>query len=142
MRALSIKQYYLYAITDLDKRYENRTFKPPEWLHGTRIALHASQRIAPESEMQVARIAGIDALDLPDRPPTGCIVATAVLDGYVTHSADKWFYGPYGWQLSRVIKLDMPLPCRGHLNFWTVPADIEMEINRQLVRDGVIKIDL
>jgi hypothetical protein len=137
MRGFSLQQYYLYAVTDLDKRIENRTWKPPKHIVGKRIALHASKAIMPGSLNAVASLGHIStnslmAIDIP----RGVIVATAVVEGHATESRNRWFFGPYGWILSRVHKLDNPIPCKGMLGLWRVPRDIEWEIRYQLIRDS------
>ncbi len=141
LKALSLKQHWLYAITDLDKRIENRSWPP--WLDiiGERIALHASKKLDINSKAEIYRISGIT---VPDHTPQGVIVATAVIRGYVESggSSDKWFFGDYGWILESVIKLDTPLKCKGMLGLWDVPHDIEAEIKRQLFRDGVAREQL
>ena len=83
MKALSIKQPWLWAITDLDKRIENRTWKPPQNIIGQRIALHASKKDDPHGEQKLYDIAGI-------HPPTdlhrGTIVATACIIGWLDNT--------------------------------------------------------
>lgn len=40
--------------------------------------------------------------------------------------------GRFGWILTNVQRLDEPIPCRGHLGVWDVPADVEAQIDAQL----------
>jgi len=131
MKALSLKQHWLYAITDLDKRIENRSWPPPAHIIGKRIALHASKTIDKNSKAEIFRISG---LTVPDDTPRGSIVGTAVIGGY--HSAggwaDRWFFGDYGWILQDVTKLREPIPCKGALSLWQVPDDIEAVVLKHL----------
>jgi hypothetical protein len=140
MRALSLKQHWLYAITDIDKRIENRSWPPPAHIIGKRIALHASKTIDINSKAEIYRISGIT---VPDHTPRGVIVATAVIRGYVESggSSDKWFFGDYGWILNDVAKLDKPIPCKGMLSLWHVPDEIAMQITMQWIRDGREKFE-
>lgn len=134
MRALSLQQYWLYAITDLDKRIENRSWPPPHSVLGKRIALHASARPEWGSREHIIRMSG---KLIPKDVPTGAIIGSAIVKGFTKASPDKWFFGPYGWYLREVHKLDEPIPIKGMLGCWTVPADIAEEIERQVKRDGL-----
>lgn len=132
MVALSIKQYWLYAITDLGKDIENRTWKPPQRAIGTRIALHASQQVDHGNAERVRALGGLSRISFNEgirHTATGAIVATAKLEGYCTQSSSRWFSGPIGWILSDVRKLEEPIPCKGQLGLWTVPDDIVEMIN-------------
>lgn len=134
MKALSIKQPWLWAITDLDKRVENRTWRPPKWAIGQRIALHASKKDDLAGAPSIHRITG--QFTAP-HIPRGAIVATAVVADYCDNGRrldrlpveqDRWFFGPIGWILDDVRKLSEPVPCRGHLGLWDVPAELLDEV--------------
>ena len=140
MKALSLKQPWLWAITDLDKRIENRTWKPNYNAIGKRIALHASKKDDPKGENAIFHISGAELP--PEDVPRGAIVATAKVIGWIDdagfgdvpspclgHLVDnKWFFGPIGWILEDVQKLDEPIPCRGALGLWEVPEEIVKEL--------------
>jgi hypothetical protein len=115
MKALTIKQPWLYAITDLTKRIENRSWKPPQWIIGKRIALHASKADDKGGANSIYQALGIL---VPKTLPRGCIVATATITGYVEESDDIWFSGSIGWTLTDIIKLDEPIFCKGQLGLW------------------------
>lgn len=137
MRGLSFKQFWLWAITELDKRIDNRTWKPPAHLIGQRIALHASLRKDPDSLPAIKRIARLSSKKMLEiEAPTGVIVATAIIKDFCDQSNNKWFFGPYGWILSDVYNLNNPVPCKGMLGLWRVPKDIEWEVMYQLMRDN------
>lgn len=158
MRGLSLKQPWLYAITDLGKRVENRTWTPPIYMMGERIALHASKTKSKAEWIAAEKIYG---QAITKDVPTGAIVATAVIvnwidDKYQTgwfpeighpdkdlwKKQEKWFFGPFGWILDLVHELDEPIPCKGMLGLWQVSPSLVEEINRQLVRDGFLKVQL
>ena len=131
MKALSIKQPWLYCITNLDKRVGNRTWKPPVWALGTTIALHASKKKDNKIGIREAtHLAGVDLVEVV--MPLGAIVGTAVLAGYVTEETipakDKWFFGPFGWVLDDVELLNWPVPCRGFLGLWQVEEVVEAKM--------------
>lgn len=129
MKALSIKQPWLWAITDLDKKIENRTWKPPKWIIGQTIALHASKTLDGSGILAIKKISGV--LPPQKRLPCGAILATARIAGFedandfnpFEDDFDKWFFGPYGWVLENVQKLTKPIPCSGALGLWDVPVE-------------------
>lgn len=144
MRALSLKQPWLHAITDLGKRVENRTWPPPAHIIGKRIALHASKQWDFSGAGEIWRIAGKRVLGVQ---PQGVILATATVAGWIIDSPGEarasssldceqylespWFFGPWGWILDDVRKLDRPIACRGMLGLWRVPEDILKQIQFQ-----------
>jgi len=126
MKALSIKQPWLWAITDLDKRIENRSWNPPEWIIGKTIALHASKRDDIEGGLFINNISGKLP---PHNLPRGAIVATCRIVGWIDMRNkgsciggslldDPWFFGPIGWILDDIYKLYKPIPCNGALGLW------------------------
>jgi activating signal cointegrator 1 len=40
--------------------------------------------------------------------------------------------GRFAWKLENVRKLATPIPCKGALNLWNVPEEVEREVTRQL----------
>ncbi len=44
----------------------------------------------------------------------------------------RWFFGPVGYVLRDVRALPEPVPCKGHLGYWTLPADVERAVTAQL----------
>lgn len=138
MKALSIKQPWLYCITDSDKQVENRTWEPPRWIIGERIALHASGKLdSMDGRKTASRIAGVKLSSFVGDMPLGAIVGTARLSqcfllpeygGRNRQECDKWSFGPFCWVLSDIKKLSSPLPCKGTLGLWDVPPGIAEKI--------------
>lgn len=149
MRAISLKQPWLYAITHLGKRIENRTWRPPAFMISRRIALHASGRKDQREWVAAEKIHGSE---IPQILPFGAIVATAVITDWFTKESqtkemwwpeqEKWFFGPHGWVFDAVHVLDEPLPCKGKLGLWRIPDDIEGQIKYQLMRDDIVKASI
>jgi len=129
LRALSIKQYWLHAILNFGKDIENRIWKPPPWIIGARIALHASKMADPGSAGEIKRIAKLSSKKMLEiDAPLGAILATARVEGFCTQSDSRWFAGPYGWILKDVYVLQEPYPCKGALGLWDVPQEIARDI--------------
>jgi len=125
MRALTVRQPWAWAIVSAGKDIENRSWptKYRGWL-----AIHAAA--GPVGDLD----------DLPrrvKRPPSsalvrGAIVGLAYVDGMVDKSRSKWFQGEWGWVLKNVRRLKEPVPCKGALSLWTVPAPVRRKVLRQL----------
>lgn len=128
MYALTIKQPWLFAITHLGKRIENRTWRPPQKVINQRIALHAAVNDDREGYEAIRKICGCAVFEnaawRENDNWRGFILATATLSGYVESSSDRWFAGPYGWILNNIYKLRQPVYCRGSQGLWQVPDEI------------------
>jgi hypothetical protein len=132
-RALSFLQPWLWAMMYAGKDVENRSWVPPKSIIGTRIALHASKGIDEDAYLTIKNISGKD-VPMDDDPVLhrGCIVATAVVGGYVfadtPHPAieSPWFVGKVGWLLHDIRPLETPISTRGSLGLWLVSPGIEV----------------
>jgi hypothetical protein len=81
---------------------------------------------------------------------TSSIIAVATLDSVVFDDtgllrADidrqlgdqrRWFFGPVGYVLRDVVALPRPVPCKGMLGLWTLPALVELDVIGQLAGLG------
>jgi hypothetical protein len=126
--ALSIRQPWLWCITMLDKRIENRTWSTK--LRGL-VCLHAAKGMSrDEFDFCLGFVEHIKPMDVPARDARrmvaydattatnrGAIVATANIVDCVTDNDSPWFSGPYGFVLDNVQILADPLPIRGALGF-------------------------
>ena len=147
MKAITLRHPWAFAVARLDKRIENRTWKPPPSLIGRRIAIHGG--VAPKGEALGECVADIDVIskqiltqELYNALPaekrhwliyhaphtvrdwiTPGIVATATLKGVVTTSDSPWFFGPFGWVLEDVEPLETPVPHRGAQGLWPVSEE-------------------
>ena len=138
MKALTLYASWAHAIAHYSKRVENRTWHPPRPLIGQRFAIHAGAKLDED---------GLDAIDMIEDAsvvakdvPRSAIVATARLvrsvefDGLlIPKDADPavlsdWWAGPVGWVLDDVQALPTPVPCKGALGLWDVPAEIAAKI--------------
>lgn len=129
MKALTVRQPWAWAIMHAQKDFENRTWKLPEKYVGETIAIHAAKGLTKrewmDSSIYIHSFTGIEIPEF-DSPELvrSAIVGTARLVACVKFSFSLWFEGPFGWQLADVKKLDVPIPCKGSLSFWTVPEEI------------------
>lgn len=122
MKALSLWQPWASLIADGRKRIETRSWRPPEWLVGQWVAIHATKF--------VDRTACATFGYHPDNPvdiPRGKIVCCAFLDSWIRFNPENTEYisdeekrygdfeeGRFGWQFSEVRKLYSFIEVRGH----------------------------
>ena len=143
------------AVIHLGKQTENRTWKPPAYLLGQDIYIHAGLtwdhlavdfiELAVGKRPQtgdcplgvivgVVRLAGIlQKLDIGGytwKPAPG------VSSKWLRHIArtSPWFVGPVGWVFDNVRPLSKPVACTGAQKLWTVPDEVEHQVRRQLGR--------
>lgn len=130
MKALTIKQPWVHAILHQGKDIENRSWQRnfQGWL-----ALHASAKPNRKAEFP----SGVHRPDF-DTLDYSAICAVARVVDIVTKGRSKWLWLPedgstnYGWGLAEVVALKSPIPCKGALGLWQVPAIILREIQHQL----------
>lgn len=127
MRALTLWQPWSWAIARAGKRVENREWKPPAWIIGERIAIHAGKKYDDEAAVDLYNC----GLDVPTKSKIvlGAIECTAIVKGWIAeikkdHPQSFWFCGPIGWVFGDVIVLPEPIPCRGRQKLWDVPHEI------------------
>uniref|UniRef100_A0A6M3LYE8 Putative ASCH domain-containing protein n=2 Tax=viral metagenome TaxID=1070528 RepID=A0A6M3LYE8_9ZZZZ len=134
-RALTVRQPWASAIVSGSKRVENRTwpcpFRQPRW-----IAIHAGRAEPPGDEIPDDLCwPGLDERSLP----LGAMVGLALVKGSLPIDADDrrlaspWASGPHCWLIRRVIDLAEPVPCRGALSLWRVPAPVVRRIKAQVI---------
>jgi hypothetical protein len=147
MYALTLHQPWAWAIAHGGKRIENRTWTPPKWIIGQRIAIHAGKTLDKEAAEDLLYWRGGGTCfgrhgpavleDPPGQYTLGAFVAVATVKGYVTtigeqHPQAGWFCGPRGWVLDDVVALGEPVPCRGRQKLWVVPGPELEQIEKQL----------
>ena len=143
MRALTLWRPWTWAVCHAGKRIENRPWRPWLSVMGQEIALHAGKTYdragrafivgrgynppaslgCPEGIVAVARVRAV--FDRTD--DAGTLARRGLPD-----AQHQWFFGPFGWLLDDVRVLARPIQCRGAQGLWTMPPDVEAEINRQL----------
>lgn len=154
LRALTLIRPMSAAIVHGSKRIENRPQDLPKAMRGveTVVAVHAGKGW-DERYMDV--VCAIDGDNNFISAPSYAgeklkhegIVGLMLLSGRVfvspraeSHhlgdSTDRWFSGPYGYEIKAAIAFPGPIPCRGMLGFWRVPAQL-IEDNLYAFRDGM-----
>lgn len=139
MQALTLRHPWPWAVRELGKDVENRSWAPKMEV-GTRFAIHAGR--SPElgnskyqEEIRHAlswmRMNGLDPKFEAPRLWSGAVIAVATFDGAVTHSISPWFAGPFGWKLKDVVKIE-PVACRGAQRLWKLPTGIVELVMEQL----------
>lgn len=145
MKALTLWRPWPFAIFHLPppvaKRVENRSWKPPAWLVGQRIAIHAGKTWDPSGARACIETQQLRPGLSGDMRSEG-IIGTAVLCGLVTgdgywelaegrlplgwsvKTISDWYIGPVGWLLDDVRALAEPIPCQGRQGLWDVPAEL------------------
>jgi hypothetical protein len=134
IRGLSLTRPWPFAFTAeggriAPKLLENRSWKPPEWVIGHYLALHAAQGWSEDDREWIADRTG---LYVPDRAesPHSEIFAVCRVEGYVESASDEllpesqrpWFFGPYGWLLADFVKLVEPVRCKGGQKLWSLES--------------------
>jgi hypothetical protein len=130
MKAITVKQPWVYAILCEGKDIENRS-----WRRSFRgwLAIHASAQPRRSAKFpRGIRVPDLDTLDY------SAICGVARVVAIVPKSRSKWFWHPddgstnYGWVLAGVRALNRPIPCKGSLGLWEVSPRVLRELKRQL----------
>ena len=104
MKCLSVRQPYAALILAGKKRREYRSWRPPAWLIGQGLLIHASKRVDLEARQQLARC-GLPLLG-------GRVLGSVLLKGVRGEEGD------WAWLLSDPRPLRRPVPCAGRLGLW------------------------
>ena len=132
MKAITIKQPWVHAILKEGKDIENRSWKRDfrGWL-----AIHSSA--SPRRDARYPK--GYKVPPLEDLTYASICGVARVVD-MVSKSQSPWFDRPrngqknYGWLLQDIRPLKKPIPCKGALGLWDVPAPVFRAIKQQLPR--------
>jgi hypothetical protein len=143
MKAMTVRRPWSFAIAQLGKDIENR---PRNWRYRGELAIHAGLGWDDVALGPIRRFTGVQTAELIRSTPRG-VVAVADLVG--CHQATIGLVGatcctsPWGmvnplrhvWhlELANVRQVAVPVPCRGALGLWTLPADVEAAVREQLV---------
>lgn len=154
MKALSLTQPWAQLVAIGAKMIETRSWSTGyRWL----VAIHASKgfpRTAKElavgepfiRQLRENRAGHFFAWDVVESLPRGAIVAVVNLWDCRNIGPDRrsvptderelafgdFSPGRWMWFLGHIRRLSEPIPCKGALGLWTVPAEIEARIRQQV----------
>ena len=144
MRAITVRQPWASAIARGEKDVENRSRNIVGSFRGP-VAIHAAKGTGTLDEYGIAarRIASLTGFLPFATLPAGLGVVVAVGELVDAHRADECFEedgrgcSPWGdrncWHLclEDVQSLREPVPAKGALGLWTLPADVEGKVLAQ-----------
>jgi hypothetical protein len=144
IRGLTFRQPWLYAIKEMGKDRENRTWKP--YRPPTHIALHGGvydeskkykRDLARAFVWMTENVPGATKQYLESRiytwddtVMTG-IVGIMPYRGYdlPTAATSPWHLeGQWGWRIEDVVWLPEAIPCSGAQGLWTLPTAVETQL--------------
>lgn len=160
LRAITLVRPMSAAIVHGTKRIENRPMDLPKAMRGreTIVAVHAGKGWDGDYCRTVRAIDGGIGKDqrqgvrVLDGTPyeaymedtgivglmrlTGRVFTEAPITamGIVHDEYDRWYYGPFGYEIADAAAFPEPIPCRGMLGFWRVPADVIAQMRAQVDR--------
>jgi hypothetical protein len=130
--ALSIRQPFAGAILHAGKNNENRTWRSS---YRGRVILHAS-RTMNEAGVKYLRERGFH---VPEALPMGAYVGEVTITECrpLAECASRWAFGPWCYIIERPVAYDTPIPGRGRLGFYPVPAEVlwALKIQRRAPSD-------
>jgi hypothetical protein len=148
MRALTLHRPWDRLIVKGVKLVENRSWKPTlqQLRPGEVFAIHQGKTWDTEGIEEIRRIArdfphhraalGVLASAVDEGGDGGQIVGVVEYRGCSIADPSPWFTGPIGWGLADAWELPTSIPCRGFQGLWTVPLDVQAQIDAQIaVRD-------
>lgn len=155
MKALTVKQPHAWAIAATAgdgkplKSVENRGWLPKCIEKGDFFAIHAGAVKPPVEAVEMYRqvCEGPSVLARPapvaSEMARGAIIALARYGGWVGQDDPRlglrsvFWFGPKGWLLEDVVRLDHPVPAKGALSLWEVEAKQLIAIRRLLLAQGL-----
>lgn len=148
MPGVTLWQPWAASVIYGPKNYENRTWRPPAAIVGTRIFIQASKRQPElpdweewEEVAELARSWGQDVPPFRQRSlDFGAIIGTALVTGVLdlrraTSMPDPWVSGPFAWALADK-RPCVPIPCKGAQGIWYFDEEQVRAADRQWRRDN------
>lgn len=116
------------------KPIENRSWRPsPKTLKkGDWFAYHAGIGIDSKADALAKKI-GVPKTAYQDLSPPFSFVGVGLYDGWVSHSDNPWFFGPYGWKIPYSFALSKPIEHKGKMGLWLIPETTRKQILKSIV---------
>lgn len=134
IRALTVKQPWAWAIACGGKDVENRTWNTR---HQGPLAIHAAARW--DREEAAARVYELTGAYVMKTVESAIVAVVDLVDVCTVHSSagdcecGPWAIpGQFHWRLANVRPLAEPVPCKGRLGLWNLPADVDSAVRGQL----------
>jgi hypothetical protein len=127
--ALTLQRPWPWAILELGKPVENRTWRPPPYLIGRRFAIHEGLGWDEEGAAWIETTFRVVVPAHLQHAPARGVVATVLLAGVTRRSRDLWAAeGQFHWLLEDVRAIAPAVSCRGAQRLWALPRDVEREV--------------
>lgn len=136
---------------ELQKDVENRGWKPPDSIIGQRIAIHAGSKYVDvfAQWLDIIKPSPSETFELlaywEQKSEVRGIIGTTVVAGWSRISNSRWAEkGLIHWSMMDRRPLPKPIPCKGAQGLWTVPPDIERQIEDMTMEEfekGIIDIE-
>lgn len=122
LACLSVLQPWAWLIVHGHKPVENRTW--PTRFRGRLLIQAGKAYDGSEHEDHAVRLLEEFGIELPrfSEMPRGAIVGEATVTDCVTQHSSRFFTGPYGFVLAAPRAYPAPVPLRGQLGIFRVPA--------------------
>ena len=132
MKALSIMQPWAWLIVNGHKDVENRTWKPwnPDLKFRGRFLVHAGKKIDggkrdyDDFREHILDRHGVNLPHIGDLQLGGIVGMAEIVDCVKAHDS-RWFFGEYGFVISRARTLPF-MPYKGQLGFFDVQYNKEL----------------
>jgi hypothetical protein len=139
MEAISLWQPWASALFTQLKMHETRGWRPPAWMIGKRLAVHAAKHDTSEerefwdalTDGERAEFARIGIRQYAELP-RGCLIGTGILAG-VDRTEDirnrilsddfmwgNWESGRFAWRFAETQRLTPTIPWSGRQSFFSV----------------------
>lgn len=130
------------------KRIENRDWKPPPFIIGKQLVIHAGKtfdKSAVDMVLDNTAVFGQPRV-LPAAATDEGLIGVATVIGLVKteeeaalvagQGQERWFVGTYGWVLNAVRPFPEPIPCKGAQGLWSLPTWAEVRVRDFLKRSA------
>jgi activating signal cointegrator 1 len=150
VKALTLWQPWATLWVEGPKVYETRSWRT---VYRGPLLVHAAKRWSSEqqeltlygpiaralhergySTLHLTRRAAVGLVVLEDCLPTGQLQSVLAEEEL---AMGEFSPGRWAWQRGAAVALPEPIDMRGHQGLWEVPAGLQKELRRQVVRAGI-----
>ncbi len=133
IKCLSVRQPWAWAIVKGYKIPENRTWKTA---YRGPLLIHAGKTIDRDGIGTIEEFEMLpNGIVMPETFSTGAIIGSVNLIDIVHEEnltaeqrkdpkVNEWAFGPYCWILSHPVEFESPIPYKGQLGLFDVPAEL------------------